>query len=383
MLRKLIVVSVAAVVGAGVGAMLGYRPLLRYKTEGVLSMEMGTTEYKRFTELANDAGTLWQFADLFPPPGVEGKGLAQLAAVVAKGQWHKPVPRVSKVDAKELPIILLQMEEDRVKDREKDRDEVRKLTLPAYLGLRLTHTAADPVEAANVAAWLGGYVKDVAAREAVRDQVASWKVEIWMFSDRARERKLKYEFAIEQAQVRASALKKILANFPELARREGSQVVDVRKDNEKFISPQAQLVGAESEIIEIRQKVQKLDRELEQQAFTQLLLGDVEAALKQARSGGESVIKLSAVIADFGKKVKSEAELERLSSLAADLSQIRGRFLTHAQFIAKPVVPNYPERPSPSLVIALGALLSALLAAAFVWRKLIINMHRQDDANKV
>ena len=383
MLRKLIVVSVAAAVGAGVGAMLGYGPLLRYKTEGVLSMEMGTTEYKRFTELANDAGTLWQFADLFPPPGVEGKGLAQLAAVVAKGQWHKPVPRVSKVDAKELPIILLQMEEDRVKDREKDRDEVRKLTLPAYLGLRLTHTAADPVEAANVAAWLGGYVKDVAAREAVRDQVASWKVEIWMFSDRARERKLKYEFAIEQAQVRASALKKILANFPELARREGSQVVDVRKDNEKFISPQAQLVGAESEIIEIRQKVQKLDRELEQQAFTQLLLGDVEAALKQARSGGESVIKLSAVIADFGKKVKSEAELERLSSLAADLSQIRGRFLTHAQFIAKPVVPNYPERPSPSLVIALGALLSALLAAAFVWRKLIINMHRQDDANKV
>ena len=194
---------------------------------------------------------------------------------------------------------------------------------------------------------------------------------------------MKYEFAIEQAQARASALKKILANFPELARREGSQVVDVRKDNEKFISPQAQLVGAESEIIEIRQKVQKLDRELEQQAFTQLLLGDVEAALKQARSGGESVIKLSAVIADFGKKVKSEAELERLSSLAADLSQIRGRFLTHAQFIAKPVVPNYPERPSPSLVIALGALLSALLAAAFVWRKLIINMHRQDDANKV
>ena len=72
MAKKIIVVLVAAVMGAGVGAMLGYGPLLRYKTEGVLSMEMGTTEYKRFTELANDAGTLRQFADLFPPPGVEG-----------------------------------------------------------------------------------------------------------------------------------------------------------------------------------------------------------------------------------------------------------------------------------------------------------------------
>jgi len=379
MTKKVIVVLVAAVVGAGVGAMLGYGPLLRYKTDGVLSMEIGTTEYKRFSELANDASTLRQFVDLYPPAGVDSKGFSQLAAVVAEGQWHKPVPRVSKADTKELPDILLQMEQD----REKAPDEGRKVTVPAYLGLRLTHTAADPVEAANIAAWLGGYVKDVATREAVRDQVARWKLENSQFSDRARERKLKHEFTIEQAQTRAAALKKIVTSYPELARRDGSQVVDVRKDNEKFISPQAQLVGAESEIIEIRQKVRKLDRELEQQAFTQVLLGDVEAALKQARSGNESVLKLSAVIAEFDKKVKTEAERERLLSLAADLSQISGRFLTQAQFIAKPSVPSSPERPGPLFVIALGALLSALAAAAFVWRKLIIKMLWQDDENQV
>ena len=129
---------------------------------------------------------------------------------------------------------------------------MRKLTVPAFLGLRLTHTAADPAEAANVATWLGEYVKDVGTHEAVRDQVSRWKLENWQFSDRAQERKLKYEFTIEQAQARAAALKKIVASYPDLARREGSQVVDLRKDNEKFISQQAQLVGAESDIIEIR-----------------------------------------------------------------------------------------------------------------------------------
>ena len=387
MTKKMIVILVAAVMGAGVGAMLGYGPLLRYKTEGVLSMEMGTTEYKRFAELANDESTLRQYVDLIPPGGLDSKKLAQLAAVVAQGQWHKPVPRVSRADAKELPDILLQMDQDREKApddvRKNAPGEVGKLTVPAYLGLRLTHTAADPVEAAIVAAWLGGYAKDVAAREAVRDQVARWKADNWQFSDRARERKLQHEFAIEQAQTRSAAFKKIVANYPEAARREGSQVVDVRKDNEKFISPQAQLVGAESEIIEIRQKVRKLDRELEQQAFTQVLLGDVEAALKEARSGSEGVLKLSAVFAEVGKKVKTEAERERLLSLAADLSQISGRFLTKPQFIAKPYVPSYPERPTPLIVVALGALLSALLSAVFVWRKLIINMLRQDDLNKI
>ena len=43
--KKLILVFMAAVVRASVGAMLGYGPLLRYKIDGVLNLEMGTTEY--------------------------------------------------------------------------------------------------------------------------------------------------------------------------------------------------------------------------------------------------------------------------------------------------------------------------------------------------
>lgn len=387
MAKKLIVLLMAAIAGASVGAMLGYGPLLSYKTEGVLSMGMGTTEYKRFTELANNARTFQKFASLVPPPGVDPKRIAALSRVIEGGKWHTPVPRVSKADVKELPDMLLQMEQDREKVPDEVRknvpDEVRKLTVPAYLGLRLTHTAADPMEAADVATWLGRYVADVAASEAVRNQVARWKVENLQLVDRVREQKLKYGFTIEQAQTRATALKIIVASYPESARREGSQVVDVRKDNEKFISPQAQLVGAESEIIEIRQKVSKLNRELEQQAFAQTLIKDIEVAMNLAPNGSQAVLGLSTVLAQYGNKVKSDAEREKLLSLSADLSQISSRFLSQAQFISPPVVPSYPERPGPLLVIALCALLSALFAAVFVWRKLIIKTLLQDDTNKV
>ena len=391
--KKLWVVFVAAVLGASAGAMLGYGPLLRYKTEGVISMDLGTAEYKRFTELANDFNTFEKFASLSPPPGMDSKEITQLARVIEKGQWHKPVPRVSKADAKELPDILIQMEQDRDRDRDGDRDknrprekspdEIRKPPVGAYLGLRLTHKAADPIEAANVAAWLGEYVKDVAANEAVRDQVARWKVGNLQFIDRAREQKLKHEFTIEQAQTRATALKIIVASYPESARREGSQVVDVRKDNEKFISPQAQLVGAESEIIEIRQKVSKLNRELEQQAFTQTLMKDIEVAMNLARNGSQAVGGLSTVLTQYGSKVKSDAEREKLLSLSADLSQISSRFLSQAQFISPPSVPGYPERPGPLLVIVLGALLSVLFVGVFVWRKLIVRLLSQDDTNRI
>ena len=388
MQKKMIVVLAAAMAGAGIGAVLGYGPLLRYKTEGVLSMEMGTAEYKRFAELANDSTTVTQFIGASPPPDLKGANIDGLVRNVTRGEWHKPVPKVSKADAKELPDILLQMEQEREKTQQRDRpqdrpqERERRTPVSVYLGLRLTHSAADPVEAASVAAWLGTYFKDVATREAVREQVSRWSSENRQFSDRALERKLAYEFDIQQAQTRAKALKTIVASYPDTARRDSQQVVDVRKDNEKFMSPLAQLVGAESEIIEIRERVQKLDREIEQQTFVKALVADSESAVGRARSGGESVLNLSAVITEFGKKVRTEAEREKLLSLAADLSQISARFLSQAQFVARPSVPTQPERPKPLMVIALGGLFAALLAMAYLWRHLILKLLWQDDTNK-
>jgi hypothetical protein len=385
MQKKIIILLIAATAGAGLGALLGYGPMLRYKSEGVLNMEMGTSEYKRFTELANDESSARQFLEAFPPPKMHNGGVDALMKAVVKGEWHKALPKVSKVDAKEIPDAVLQMERDSEKDKEKEKEKAQGKTgvkslkdNAVYLGLRLTHSASDPLEAAEMTTWLGGYFKEVATREAVREQVSRWTADNRQFSDRALEQKLKYEFDIEQAKNRALALKKIVAQYPETSGRDSRQVIDIRKDNEKFMSPMAQLVGAESELIEIREKTQKLDREIEQQAFAGGLLKDAELALKQARSGSESVGKLAAVIADYGKKVKTDAEREKLLSLAADLSQISARFISQAQFIAQPSVPSRPERPTPLMYMVLMGGFFAVLAALYVWREKLIRFIRQN-----
>ena len=375
--NKVMALLLAAAAGIGAGAVLGYGPLLRYKTEGVLSMEMGTSEYKRFTELANDASTVRQYIAVTPPLNLKTTELEQLAIDTTRGDWHKPVPKVSKADAKELPDMLLQMEQ------EKNDNKERKAPTLVYLGLRITNFSSNPLKAAEIAIWLGGYFKNVATREAVRDQVFRWAAESRQFSDRALERKLKYEFEIEQAQTRSTALKKVLASYPESARREAQQVVDVRKDNEKFMSPLAQLIGAESEIIEINEKLKKLDREIEQQTFVKALVVDAQGVISQARSGSESVVKLSSVVTDFSKKIKTEAEREKLLSIAADLSQISARFLSQAQFVANPSVPSRPERPTPYTVMAICGLLFTLLVSLYIWRKLIINLLRQEELLKL
>jgi hypothetical protein len=359
-------------------------------------MEMGTSEYKRFTELANDVTSISQFLGISPPPKLKSEGFDALIKDVAKGEWHKPLPKVSKADAKELPDVVLLMERDRAKEIEKEKekekekegegerssdrgDKKNRKDGSVYLGLRVTHLAHDPIEAMEVAVWLGGYFKEVATREAVRELVSSWAAESRQFPARALEQQLKFKFESEQAEARSNALKKLAASYPDST---GRQLVNVRKDNEKFMSPVAQLVASESEIIGIKEKTQKLNREIEQHAFAAPLVGQAELFLRQVNSGSEGVNKLTVMLEEYGKKVKTDAEREKLLTIAADLSQITARFLSQAQFIAPPSVPSRSERPSPLMYMGLAGLLFALLAAAYCWRDVIVKLLKQDDGVK-
>ena len=68
--------------------------------------------------------------------------------------------------------------------------------------------------------------------------------------------------------------------------------------------------------------------------------------------------------------------------MASDVSQIGARFLSLSQFIAVPATRTRPERPIPNMVIALVAVLAALLAAAFAWRSLLIQLLWEDDRDE-
>ena len=62
------------------------------------------------------------------------------------------------------------------------------------------------------------------------------------------------------------------------------------------MSPMSQLVGAESEVIDIRERLQRLDREIEQQSFVKSLVLEADTAANSAQSGSDSVRQLSGVI---------------------------------------------------------------------------------------
>lgn len=374
MRQKMAIVLVSTVVGCAVGALLGYGPLLKYQSEGVLKMELGTAEFKRLGELASNSGVMRQYMALTPPPVSEDADkVEQLVRTLSKGDWNKPVPKLSKLDVKDLPNLEPNVE----KENEKENDRVTANS--AYLGVQLSATSSDPKQAAAITQWLGNYYKDAATLEAVRELVRRWTADNQQFSDRALEKKLKASFAIEQVQTRATALKQLMARYPNMSQRDSQQVLDVRKDNEKFMSPLAQLVAAESEIINLQEGVRKLDREMTQYAFAKNLAADATVALEKSRSGTESTVSLAEVIKVQSKQVKTEAEQEKLLAFAADLSQISARFLSQAQFIADPSVPTRPQGLGPLKTMALAGFLFMLLSAALVWRKTLLKLLQEDD----
>lgn len=355
---------IAAVVGAAIGAGLGYGPLLHYRSEGVLGMDLAPTEYKRISEMADAPSTLRDLLKTMPLRGPDAKQIAQLDASVAAGGWHTPIPRISNADVKDVPAGLLQQDNQ---------------TAPAYLGVRLNYTAHDPLQAAQIATWLGAYFKDVAAHEALETLVLGWAADNRKFADQAAEQRLNYAFEIEQAQSRAKALKALVASYPEAAGRDTQPLFDVRGDNAKYLPPLAQLIGAESEVIDINEKLLRLDRRAEQENFARPLISDARAALDKATSGSDAVLQVAGVVNRFVGTATTDAQKEKVAAMASQLSAIGARFLSRAQLVAVPYVPTRPQRPGPTAVIVAGALLAALLAAAIVWRRELIKMLREQD----
>ena len=354
----------SVIFGITSGALLGFGPLLKYKSEGLLSISMGTVDYKRINDFAHNSHVLREYLALNPMPDIKNNQLERLAQDLIASEWSRPVPTLSKLDIKELPSLP------------KDKDQI---DAKAYLGVVISAVAKDPIQAATVARWLGIYYKDAATLDAVRDLVNRWAAENIDLSNRALEEKIKLDFSITQVQSRAAALKQLMARYPNTSIRDNQQVLDVRKDNEKFMSPLAQLVAAESEIISLQQDVRKLEREMAQYAFAKKLAAEVALALQASRTGSESTANLAKVVQKLSQQPQTDAEQEKLLAFAAELSEIQTRFLSRAQFIADPSVPTRPQGLGPLKTMALMGFMAMLISAAWVMRKTLLKL-LQDDA---
>ena len=118
MRKKFTLVFAFVIAGVVVGALLGFGPLLKYKSEGLLNMPMGTVDYKKIDEFAHNSDFMREFFAIHPPEVGKGEGIDILIRDLNANSWIKPVPSVSKTDVRDLPSLLAPRDKD--KDGDKD-----------------------------------------------------------------------------------------------------------------------------------------------------------------------------------------------------------------------------------------------------------------------
>lgn len=371
--RKFLILVLSVVIGGLIFGALGRGPLLRNKAQGVLKMEMGFADYRRFSALAGTAESVRRYAKSVP---IVDEDPDAFVLKVVQDKWLEPMPAVSRQDSQSIPEVLLKQEQDEQKrdrlsarGRVYDRDDALNRVPAVYMGAQISFVSRESEAAVASATWLGEYFKDVAARESAQDMVSRWDAESVQFFNRAAETRLHLNFVLKQAQARIDGFKRVLALYPEASKRSEGQVVEIRRENEKFLPASVQVVAAEAEMIKAREDLVTLDREAEQYGFVQRTLMPLRPVLLQAETGAAALKEMTRLLSAARADMKSDAESQQAFQMLADISDIQSRFLTKASFVAPPATLGRPERPGPRLVALLGGFAIGFLMALWLWRK--------------
>ncbi|MGL4576483.1 MAG: hypothetical protein ACRCV9_16985 [Burkholderiaceae bacterium] len=357
--RKISLLVASIALGAALGAVVYYTVALKYRSIGVLALESTLAEYKRFSDVLANKTSLAQFISQSAVPEKVRNALNDLNSQADPfRQAFTPIFRVSKADLKELG------------ESPKESD----FSSRQILGARLTITHRDPAVARESIVLLANYTREELLRYQLVENVSQRLVKLREDIPRLENETLAERFNIDQMQSKIAELRKIVDAYPKLPNFESRQVISIDRGTEKFLSPLAQQVAAESEVVQIRQNLNAKERELRMAALELQYLGEAQKLITAEASGSALAIKLSDLATKTLKPAADKDEWARVvfNRSMMDIDTARERFERQVRFISDPSLPIHPEKPG-ALTFILGlALLGFFGTALVLYRKLVI-----------
>ena len=189
---------------------------------------------------------------------------------------------------------------------QKEFGDIKDASATTMLGLELTADARTESVAQDMVDLLAGYYINAVVRERIRAWTLAGKVDAQSQEKVVRADILRAELDIELYGRRADDMKAVLARYPDAARMDSRQVVSVNpsEGGERYLSPLAQLVGAESAISQRRELIRRWQRELKQKTVLAQFYSDAGALL----DGEVDVAKLLAQLKTLATKSFTHAE---------------------------------------------------------------------------
>ena len=164
---------------------------------------------------------------------------------------------------------------------QKEFGDIKDASATAMLGLELTADARTESVAQDMVNLLASYYINAVVRERIRAWTLAGKVDSQSLEKGVRADILRAELDIELYGRRVDDMKAMLARYPDAARMDSRQVVSVNQaeGGERYLSPLAQLVGAESAISQRREAIRRWQRELKQKTILAQYYSSADALL--------------------------------------------------------------------------------------------------------
>lgn len=178
---------------------------------------------------------------------------------------------------------------------------------------------------------------------------------------------------IDEAEKKLDALRALVKRYPDASRMEVRQVLSIENGGERFLSPVAQIVAAESANVDARIELLTLLRKQKQIDLTHAFYKQAAQARSTTNSGREFLKKLLALKDGVAKNILAADEdgMEVVNEISRELEKHNVSYTTDFKFLLGPTLPEKKTKISP-LLITLGAgaggmFLMVILALLMSW----------------
>jgi len=204
---------------------------------------------------------------------------------------------------------------------QKEFGDIKDASATTMLGLELTADARTEAVAQDCVGLLAGYYINAVVRERIRAWALAGNVDAQSLEKGVQADILRAELDIELYRRRADDMKAVLTRYPDASRMDSRQVVSVSPSDggERYLSPLAQLVGAESAISQRREMIRRWQRELKQKNVLAQFYAGAAALIDR----GVEVTRLLSELGALATKTFSHAESAAEWNLEASL-RVRG-----------------------------------------------------------
>jgi hypothetical protein len=172
--------------------------------------------------------------------------------------------------------------------------DIRDAASNALVGLDLSTNARDAATASEMLGIMAGYFTNALLRERVRTWVLKHSTDAASKEKALQADIIEARMKIDAMGRRIQDFKEILARYPDSAKLDSRQVISITEGSDRFLSPLAQLVAADTSITSLRETIHRKERQALQFAFQERFFHEADQML-------QSNMLVAKLISELGK----------------------------------------------------------------------------------